>query len=370
MSPLHTIEKHFSELEDPRVIKKCKHELIEILAISICAIICGADGFKEIEKYGKLKAEWFCSFLNLKNGIPTHHTIGRVFSLICPEKFQCCFQKWVDDVVERVDGQLIPIDGKTIKRSFDKSSNKAAIHIVNAWASENNALLAQVKTEDKSNEITAIPKLIDLLDINDCTISIDAMGCQKSIAEKIVDQGGSYVLALKDNQPTLSDAVETKFLCELKNSPAAKPLETVSKGHGRIEYRRHYTISDVNNLPNFDSWKKLNAIGMVESERHVGDQISIERRFYIMSTGGDLNLFARNTRNHWGVENSLHWILDVVYREDESRIRKDHAPENMSLLRKMTLNMLKNETTEKSGINIKRKMAGWDNDYLLKVLRA
>ena len=369
MEPLQAIEKHFSSLEDPRQLKKCKHELIDIMAISICAVVCGAEGFKEIERYGKMKIEWLQTFLKLENGIPTHHTIGRLFFSICPEKFQACFSNWVNDILERIEGQLIPIDGKTVRRSYDNSSNKSAIHIVNAWASENNALLAQITTEEKSNEVTAIPKLIDLIDIRGCTVSIDAMGCQKNIAEKIIDSGGDYVLALKDNHPNLSMAVEGIF-DKLTQSGKVKPMTIESKGHGRLEIRKHYTISDIKSLPGIDDWKGLRSIGMVESERHINGHVSMEKRYYIMSHGDDLTVFAKNTRNHWSIENRLHWVLDVVFKEDESRIRKDHAPENISLIRKMALNMLKKENTEKSGIAIKRKMAGWDNSYLLKVLAA
>ena len=282
-----TIVEHFSSLTDPRIRLKTKHKLIDIIVITVCATICGADDWTEIETYGKLKQEWLEEFLELPNGIPSHDTFGRVFSLISSDEFQRCFLSWVHAVFTVTDGQVVAIDGKTLRHSYDRSNNKSAIHMVSAWASKNGITLGQVKTDEKSNEITAIPELLSLLEIKGCIVTIDAMGCQKKIAEDIVDKGGDYVLGLKGNQGTLRADVELFFLDAIENKFQGIDVdyhETVDGDHGRVEIRRHWAVSDIDWLYQQRDWKGLKTIGMVESERHVDEEISIEKRFYIASS--------------------------------------------------------------------------------------
>ncbi len=350
---------------------KIRHELIDIIILTICAVICGADEFKQIEEYGNIKKDWLKSFLELPNGIPSHDTIGRVFAAIDPDKFKRCFLNWVGSVAKTTKGEVVAIDGKTLRRSHDRASNKAAIHMVSAWADENHMVLGQIKTAEKSNEITAIPELLNLLKINGCVVTIDAMGCQKKIAEKIIEKNADYALALKENQPNLYNDVKLFFEDALKSNFKDIPHkfhETTDGDHGRIEIRRYWTVSDIDWLCGKENWKKLNIIGMVESQREINGRISTEYRFYISSLENDAKKFGQAVRGHWGVENKLHWVLDIAFREDESRIRKGHAPDNFAAVRHIALNMIKHEKTAKVGTHTKRKMAGWDNDYLMKIL--
>lgn len=365
-----SIYECFSDLPDPRMEKKTKHSLMDMITIVICAVISGADGWVEIEAYGKAKYGWLKTFLALPNGIPSHDTFGRFFALLSIEELERCFHRWVQSVAEVVEGG-IHIDGKQLRRSYDSASGKAAIHMVSAWASSTGLTLGQVKTEEKSNEITAIPELLKMLELKGCIVTLDAMGCQKKIAEQIVEQEGEYILALKGNQDSLymevievfQQAVETNFTGVEFDS-----YETEERGHGRVETRRYWMIRSLDVLPDIRGWKHLNAIGMVESERRIGDEVSTEIRFYITSLDCNAERFAKTVRNHWGIENSLHWILDVAFREDESRIRIGHAAENMSILRRLTLNLIKQEKSTKLGVKVKRRRAGWDNDYLLTLL--
>ena len=366
-----SIEYHFANVNDPRIVKKIDHKLIDVITIVICAVVCGADKWTEIELFGKSKSDWFETFLEPPNGIPSHDTFGRIFSLISPDEFEAAFLSWIQAVTCIAKGQIIVIDGKTLRHSYDKASNKSAIHMVSAWASENRITLGQVKTSEKSNEITAIPELLKLLDINGCIVTIDAMGCQKDIAEQIISQGGDYILALKENQKKLYQDVKLFFEDALERGVEDIPYahcQTVDGDHGRIETRDYYLTSDIAWLQGQENWKGLKSIGMVISVRENGEKVSRESRFFICSTSGDVNRFAKGVRSHWGIENSVHWVLDVAFNEDDSRIRKGHAAENMSIVRHMALNMLRHEKAEKRGIEAKRKRAGWDNAYLLKVL--
>lgn len=366
-----SILEHFSNLPDPRVQLKTRHKLIDIVVITICGVICGADCWTEIADYGRIKQQWFKKFLELPNGIPSHDTFGRVLSLLSPDEFQRCFSSWIQAAFTVTGGQVVAIDGKTLRHSYDRSNNKSAIHIVSAWASKNELTLGQVKTEEKSNEITAIPELVELLEVKGCIVTIDAMGCQKKIAAKIVDKDADYVLALKGNQGTLSEDVELFFTDAIENKFKDIDFdyhETVDGGHGRVEIRRHWTISDIDWLDQKQHWKGLKTIGMVESERHVDEKVSVERRFFIASINKDAELLAKAVREHWGIENKVHWVLDIAFQEDDSRIRKDHAPENLAVIRHIALNLLRSEKSHKVGIKAKRKIAGWDDSYLLKVL--
>jgi predicted transposase YbfD/YdcC len=367
-----SIFQHFSDIEDPRVDRTKSHLLYDIVVITICAVICGADDWVAIEKFGKTKKEWFETFLELPNGIASHDTFGRVFSLLSATQFHECFCNWIQAVVQVFEDQIIALDGKTLRRSHDARLGKKAIHMVSAWASQNRVVLGQIKTEEKSNEITAIPELLKALEVKGCIVTIDAMGCQKNIAKQIVKQEGDYVLALKGNQGNLLKDVEHFFTEADKNSYAGIPIdyyETKDVNHGRIEYRRHWTSDKIEEIDKKEIWKGLNIVGMIESERHVKGEITIEHRYYISSIKNDAKCFAQAVRAHWGIENSVHWVLDIAFREDESRVRKGYAAENLSVVRHIALNLLRQEKTAKVGVKNKRLMAGWDNDYLCKVLQ-
>jgi len=366
-----SIQEHFGSLPDPRIDRQKRHNLIDIITITICAVLSGAEAWTHVEDFGKSNEEWFRTFLELPNGIPSHDTFGRFFSLLDPEAFQDAFLQWVQSVNDVFEGQDISIDGKCLRRSHDKSNDKSAIYMVSAWASSNKLVLGQVKTDEKSNEITAIPKLLRVLEIEGCIVTIDAAGCQRKIAAQIRSQGGDYLLALKGNQGRLRDFVEDYFMAAMENDFDAVPhdyFETTDAGHGRIEVRKHYTIDQFGDFPGKGAWKDLQTICMVVSERHIGDEVSIERRYYITSLPSNAKQFASSVRNHWGVENELHWCLDVGFREDDCRVRKDHAPENFAVVRHIALNLLKKEKSFKGGIKAKRLKSAWDHDYLLKLL--
>jgi predicted transposase YbfD/YdcC len=369
-----TLSESFSGIDDPRTNRGKRHDLMDIISIAVCAIICGAEGWADVELFAKCKYDWLKGFLSLSNGIPSHDTFGRVFSRIDPKQFQNCFTEWVKGISELTQGQVIAIDGKTLRRSHDKSSAKAAIHMVSAWATENSLVLGQTKVEAKSNEITAIPHLLKMLEVSGCIVTIDAMGCQKEIAKTIIERGAYYVLSLKKNQPQLHRDVSDTFAYAREDgfsSIAHDFHETVEKNHGRIEKRRCWTISEpdyLNYLNEGGQWKNLVSIGMVEAHRSVDGKTSVETRFYISSLPGDAKELLAATRGHWGIENSLHWVLDISFSEDESRVRTGNAAENLALLRHMALNLLKQDTTAKASIKGKRKRAGWDSDYLLAVI--
>ena len=371
--PKLTIAEHFESVEDPRIERSKQHLLIDILTVAILAVICGADGWVGIETYGRAKYDWLKTFLELPNGIPSHDTFARVFARLNPEQLQASFLSWVRTVSRVSKGELIALDGKTVRRSYDKGKDKGAIHMVSAWASQNRLVLGQRKVEEKSNEITAIPELLKVLDINGCIVSIDAMGTQTAIAQQIIEQGGDYVLALKANQGNLFEDVQQLF--EWAKARAFKDIEhdfyeTLDTSHGRIEKRRCWTLADLEGLVDGDKWVGLNCIAMVESYRQVGDETTHEVRYYISSLAPEAKPLAEAIRSHWSIENPLHWVLDVAFREDECRIRNGHAPENFTLLRHLALSALNQESTAKVGIKNKRLRAGWDDDYLLKVLAA
>lgn len=365
-----SIETHFKGLSDPRHHNK-KHKLIDIMTIAICASICGADTFRQIEDFGKAKVKWLKRFLELPFGIPSHDTFGRVFAVLDPKEFQRCFIEWVKMVQDTLGRQVVAVDGKTLRRSFNTDSSTKAIHMVSAWASESGFVMGQIKTDEKPNEINAIPQLLRMLELSGCIVTIDAMGCQKKIAEDIIKKEADYLFSLKGNHGDLHDDVKVFFNGCLKDD--FKDIsygyhETVDGSHGRIETRKIWTVSDIDWLYGKRLWKDLKTIGMVESERRTGSDTSRERRFFISSLENDAKVFAKAVRKHWGIENGLHWTLDIAFREDESRIRKDHAPENFAVLRHIALNLLKAEKTFKGSIKTKRLMAGWETSYLEKVI--
>ncbi len=364
--------RFFEELEDPRMDRTKLHLLSDILVITICAVICGADEWTEIEIFGKSKRKWFKTFLLLPNGIPSHDTFGRLFSRLDPAQLERCFQRWIGAMAECTGGQLIAIDGKTIRRSFQKADNKAAIHVVSAWSETNSLVLGQVATEEKSNEITAIPQLLKMLDITDSVITIDAMGCQKAIAKQIVQQKGHYVLQVKKNQPGLHDVIEEMF-DELtgKGIPGVSYAfhEDVGAGHGRIETRRIWTTDWINWYTDRKKWKGLTSFVCVESIREVDGETSTYRRYYISDLDArDASTMLGYVRGHWGIENKLHWSLDVTFREDNLRQRVGHSAENLSRIRRLALNLLRQDKSVKVGAKGKRLKACLEHEYLLKIL--
>jgi predicted transposase YbfD/YdcC len=368
-----TIGHHFEGLRDPRIERTKLHKLEDILMIAICAVICSADSWEDMEDFGNAKIEWLEKYLELPNGIPSHDTFNRVFARLDPQQFQTSFIHWMASVSEVIQGQVIAIDGKILRRSHDKGIGKAAIDMVSAWATENRLVLGQVKVNDKSNEITAIPELLRVLEISGCIVTIDAMGCQSDIAEKIIEKEADYVLALKENQGNLFEDVNLLF-DDLEQSDykayAYDYAKTVHKGHGRIEIRQCWTISEAENLRHlrgFHNWKNLLSVSRIRSQRWLGEEKSIEDRFHITSLSGAERVL-RAVRSHWGVENQLHWILDVAFDEDRCRVRKDCGAENFAVLRHIALNLLKQEKTCRRGIKGKRLLAGWKEDYLVKVL--
>lgn len=370
-TPQSSVTKHFEQVEDPRIDRSKAHLLIDILTIAILAVICGADGWVAMESYGKAKEPWLRTFLELPNGIPSHDTFARVFARLDPEQLQRAFLDWVRSVSQLTDGEVIAIDGKRVRRSYDEGKNKGAIHMVSAWASQNRLVLGQFKVDDKSNEITAIPLLLKVLDLQGCIVTIDAMGTQKRIAEQIVTQGGEYVLALKANQGGLHEDVQQLFDWAYKQdfkNIDHDCYESLEANHGRIEKRRCWCLGQIEELVDSQQWTKLTSVAMVEAIREVHGQTSRAVRFYLSSLEPNAQRLAKAIRTHWSVENPLHWVLDVAFNEDDCRIRTGHAPQNLVVLRHLAVSALNQEKTAKLGIKNKRLRAGWDNDYLLKVL--
>lgn len=377
-APSPVLTEYFADLDDPRREGSTDYPLSEIIVLTICAVICGADGFTSIASFGEAKKDWFGRFLELEHGIPSHDTIGRLFGLLAPEAFEDCFSRWIEAACEHTGGEVVAIDGKTLRRSYDRASNKAALHMVSAWASENGVALGQVKTSDKSNEITAIPELLELLDVSGCIVTIDAMGCQKDIAEAITDQGADYVLALKGNQGELRADTEALFerirrIREGENEPlqaCEQACESVTGGHGRVETRRCLAVDvEGKGLVDLEGWQGLRTVCMVEYERLKDGERTTERRYFVSSLEADAKQLLKATRRHWHIENKMHWVLDVVFREDQSRIRAGHAARNMAAVRRLALSLLNQEDSLSVGVKNKRLRAGWDHDYLRKVLQ-
>lgn len=368
-----SIVAHFSVLEDPRRYNR-RHYLRDILVIAICAAIGGADGWEDVVLFGKTKEKWLKEVLSLKlvHGIPSPHTFRRVFAALDAEQFQACFVKWVQAVEEVTEGQIVAIDGKTLRRSHDRRLGQDAIHMVSAWASGSGLVIGQIKVDDKSNEIPAVPELLEMLKIEGCIVTLDALHCQTQTVERILEKKADYVLPVKENQPRLLEALQGLFDDpEEMRWVECDSFRTVSKGHGRIETRECWTTSDseyLKYIATLADWRGLQSIAMVQAVRQIGEQTTTTRRYFISSLETNAELMLRAVRTHWGIENTVHWVLDITFREDDSRIRRGYGAENFAVLRHIVLNLLKRENSAKRSLRAKRKKAAWDDEYLLKVL--
>jgi predicted transposase YbfD/YdcC len=373
----------FKDLPDPRA-SNVSHPLPSLMAIALLAALSGADDWPDVACWGQANQPWLCTFLDLPHGIPSHDTFGRVFALLDPDAFEACFRRWMAGMAIASNGKLIAIDGKTLRRSFEAAGGRAAIHMVSAWVQFNHAVLGQVQVGDKSNEITAIPRLLEVLDLDGATVSIDAMGCQKEIAAKVIQGKGHYLLAVKDNQPTLYEEVRL-FIDEAiaagwEHTGHSFHREEIEADHGRIETRRCWATWDVDWFRDAKDWAGFASIVCVESVREaMGGKTSTERRYYISShdprrPSSDAAFLAGAVRGHWGIENRLHWSLDVTFGEDQSRVRKDHAPQNLSRIRRLCLNLLRAapapgaKPNQKVSLKTKRFLCCCSRDYLIRVI--
>jgi len=372
--------EHFKNLADPRVSRTRDHDLIDVLVMAVCCLLCGGEGFNDMEDFGRAKEDWFKTFLKLPNGIPSHDTFNRVFAAIDPKLFLECFLSWTQSVRRAIPQEIVALDGKALRGAL--SGKESVKYIVSAWAEGNGLVLGQLKVEDKSNEITAVPELLRVLELAGCIVTIDAMGCQKKITKEIIEADADYVLALKGNHQTVHQEVKS-FLDEtlaekkkerppgaaaFKAAAALAEWETVEKDHGRLETRRYYQSDQLDWFADKGQWEGLASIGMIEATREVQGKVSVERRYYLSSLKLDVEAFARAVRSHWCIENKVHWAMDVSFGEDQSRARAGYAAENLATLRRLALNLLKREKTKKRGIRGKQLNASWHHPYLLKLL--
>ena len=371
---------HFGSLPDPRLNRTKDHDLIDILVIAVCTLLCGGETFNDMEDFGRAKQDWFKTFLGLRNGIPSHDTFNRLFAALDPKAFLDCFLRWTQTLRQAVPQEIVALDGKALRRALDK--DQSVQYIVSAWAESNGLVLGQLKVADQSNEITAVPELLRVLELSGCIVTLDAMGCQKKIAREIVEADADYVLALKGNQEKVHEEVQSFLDATLEEQQRQRPkgapvpkaaqtlqsLETVEKDHGRIETRRYYQSDCLEWFADKGKWEGLASVGLVESVRELDGKTTVERRYYLSSLKLGVEAFARAVRGHWGVENKLHWVLDVCFGEDQSRAREGYAAENLATLRRLALNLLKREKTKKRGIRGKMLNASWDHSYLLNLL--
>jgi predicted transposase YbfD/YdcC len=366
-----TLMECLEEVPDPRLERCRRHKLIDILFIALCAILCGAEGFTEMEEFGKAKEDWLRQFLELPNGIPSHDTFRRVVGRLNPQAVEACVLRWVRGVVPWTEGQIVPIDGKTVRRSHNKAAGARAIELVSAWAQQNRMTLGQVKVADDSNEITAVPELLRLLQIKGCIVTVDALNTQKETARQIRAQEAEYVLALKENHPTLQEQVADFLEAAQQGRTLNYEIDqhrTVDGEHGRIETRQYVQVDAPPHLHEYEQWPDLRSVGMVEATREINDHSSTEVRYYLSSLPVEAVRFSEAVRGHWSIENSCHWILDVVFREDDCRVRVGYAAQNLAILRRLALSLLSQEKTLKRGVKTKRLKAALDERYLLKIL--
>ncbi len=380
MKGVVSIIEYLQELPDPRVNRTKEHELVDVLVIALCCLLCGGESFNDMEDFGYAKQDWFKTFLSLRNGIPSHDTFNRVFAALDPGQFLDCFLRWTQSLRQAVAQEIVALDGKALRRALNKG--QSAKYVVSAWAESNSLVLGQLKVTDKSNEITAVPELLRVLELSGCIVTIDAMGCQRKIAKEVIEADADYVLALKGNQETVHGEVKSFLDATLAEVQAPRPVgaklsaaavtlasyETVEKDHGRLETRRYYQSDQLDWFADRAKWEGLKSVGMVESIREVEGKTTVEWRYYLSSLPLGVETFARAVRGHWGVENKLHWVMDVCFREDQSRARSGYAAENLATLRRLALNMLKSEKTKKRGIRGKQLNAGWNEAYLLRLL--
>ena len=362
------------EVSDPRSAHARRHPLTSVLFLALTAVIGGADTWVEVEEFGRDHRAWFERWLHLPHGIPSHDTFGRVFALLDPEPREAGFARWVQTLHDQLTGQVVALDGKTARRSHDRSHGRSALHTVSAYAGESRLVLAQTAVAAQSNEITAVPEVLALLDLAGATVTLDALGCQKELARHIRSQQADYVLTVKENQPMLRAALEETFSVEREAQFEGCPHtahRTVNGGHGRIEIRRGWAVGDPEYLQYVDPeghWPDLHSLLLVEAERRVEGRVSTETRYFISSHPPEARHLLATVRAHWGIENSLHWVLDVAFREDESRVRTGHAPRNLGLLRRRALNLLRQDTTVQAGVAIRRRKAGRNLAYMEQVL--
>jgi predicted transposase YbfD/YdcC len=388
LKPKHSIAEHFDDIEDIRIERGKKHQLIDIITISICAVVCGADGWIDIEMYGIARKKWLEKFLELPNGIPSHDTFARVFSQINPDEFNKSFLSWVKGISKITAGEIVAFDGKQSRNSGDDKNDKGVINTVSAWAASNRLVLGQRKVEGKSNEITALPELIQILDLAGCivtrrfggklppksSLTIDAIGCQREIVKKIVEKDADYVIAVKKNQRTLYEQIKQLFKQAIETQGQDLNLSSFNSkemNRGREEIRNYLMITDVaERIDPLQKWKKLTSIGMVESVRIINGKTSVETRYFISSLEKDAQKLAEGIRGHWSIENSLHWVLDVAFQEDNSRIRKDNAPANFAVLRHIAINIISQNKSRKLSVRSKRFLATLDEEYSTELLEA
>jgi len=371
---------HLSEVPDPRIDRRKDHDLLDILVIAVCTLLCAGQSFNDMEDFGKAKYDWFKTFLRLRHGIPSHDTFNRVFAALDPKEFLDCFLCWTQSLRQAVHQEIVALDGKALRRALNR--DQSVKYVVSAWAESNGLVLGQLKVADKSNEITAVPELLRVLELSGCIVTIDAMGCQRKIAKEIMEADADYVVALKGNQETVHQEVKSFLDATLverqshrrpgarlsQEAGALAVWETVEKDHGRFEIRRYYQSDQLDWFADRPKWEGLRSVGMVESLREVEGKTAVERRYYLSSLPLGVETFARAVRGHWGVENKLHWVMDVCFGEDHSRARAGYAAENLATLRRLALNLLKREKTKKRGIRGKQLNASWDHAYLLRLL--
>ena len=357
--------KHFGSISDPRDVRRIHHQMSDIIGLSILGTISGCEGYEDIEEFGKTRETWLRQYLGLPGGIPSHDTIERLFESMNPREFSLCFTLWVKDTFELQGDQFLHIDGKSNRRSGDTESGKKMLHTVSVFSGKNHLSLAQFKVDEKSNEITAIEPVLEYVDVEDKVITIDAMGCQKSIAQTISEKGGYYILAVKDNQKSLHDEIQSAF----KSTPIADSHTTVEKDHGRMEERSCSVITDLRFVDESINWTALCCIICIVSKRTIRNKTSIETRYFISNLKQTAPFLLSAVRSHWGIENCLHWVLDMLFHEDYCRKRKDNAAENFNLIRKTALNVLRSYKGDKKSLRRRRLNAAWDMQYLEKLMK-